>query len=289
MKKLIIAAMAIAIAAPLAAVQASPKSDLENMRSLMFKKFPGVKLAEYGNGVYAIDKVRYDEWKSMEDDFPPYEPGLETGEKLFKKYNVGKCFPKGGIGIKQDYPKFNAKSGEVETLEGELMKCLKKNGVDLKAEKLSFKKGKFAAIAAWMAYKSRGNKINVVVPNDPRAMAIYNKGREFFYAKRGQLNFSCADCHVHNPGAMLRTMKLSPVIGQTSHFPAYRKKWQGGGGNPELAGFGTLQRRYGGCNKMVRAQPLKFKGGQHPTYVALEYFHTHLSNGVPINAPGTRQ
>ena len=41
---------------------------------------------------------------------------------------------------------------------------------------------------------------------------------------------------------------------------------------------------------MVRAKPLKPKDGkQNPSYVALEYFHTYLSNGLKINAPGVRQ
>ncbi|MDH5407433.1 MAG: sulfur oxidation c-type cytochrome SoxA [Gammaproteobacteria bacterium] len=285
MKKFIIAAMAMLIAAPMVSL-ASPESDLKKLQAHMFKKFPGVPLNEYGNGVYAIDKDRRVEWEAMEE-FPPYEPAVDIGKKLFNKYKVAKCFPNKGIGIKQNYPMF--KGGKVHTLEGDLMACLKKNGVDTKKEKLKYGKGKFAAIAAYMAYTSRGKKTNVKVPAGA-ATKIYNQGKRFFYAKRGQLNFSCADCHVYNPGVMLRTMKLSPALGQTSHFPVYRKKWQGGGGNPELSGLGTVQRRYGGCNKMVRAKPLKPKDGkQHPDYVALEYFHTYMSNGIAINAPGVRQ
>jgi len=286
MKKLIIAAAALALTAPLVS-QASPQSDLNNMKKHFAKKFPGVKYQDLANGVYALDKGRRIEWESMEE-FPPYEPGVEIGKSLFKKYKVGKCFKNGGIGIKQNYPYYDGKSGKVRTLEGDLMACLKSSGIDTKKEKLKFGKGKFAAIAAYMAYTSRGKTINVKVPGG-KATKIYNNGKNFFYAKRGQLNFSCADCHVYNPGVKLRTMLLSTAIGQSTHFPVYRKKWEAGGTSP-LHGFGTIQRRYGGCNKMVRAKPLKPKGGkQHPSYVALEYFHTYLSNGLKINAPGIRQ
>lgn len=286
MKKLIIAVAALAIAAPVVS-QASPQSDLNKMKTYFAKKFPGVKYQDLANGVYALDAGRRVEWEAMEE-FPPYEPGVEIGKSLFKKYKVGKCFKNGGIGIKQNYPYYDGRSHQIRTLEGDLMACLKRNGIDTKKEKLTFGKGKFAAISAYMSYTSRGKTIHVSVPNSS-ALRIYNKGRRFFYAKRGQLNFSCADCHVYNAGKKLRTMLLSTAIGQTTHFPVYRKKWEASGTSP-LHGFGTIQRRYAGCNKMVRAKPLKPKNGkQNPSYVALEYFHTYLSNGLKINGPGVRQ
>jgi sulfur-oxidizing protein SoxA len=291
MKKLVISSIiALLGLAPAAMTMASPQDDLKKFRSYYFKKFPGVKLQEFANGIYGIDKgSRRAEWEAMEE-FPPYEPGVEIGKELFEKYNVGKCFKNGGIGIRQNYPWFDAKSGEVHTLEADIMKCLKKNGVDTKAEKIGYKKGKLAAISAYMGWTSRGKKLNVVVPNDERAMAIYNRGKHHFYAKRGQLNMSCADCHMYYAGSLARSNMLSPALGQVTHFPVYRKKWEGSpGGNPALKGFGTIQRRYGGCNKQVRAKPLKAKGKQHPEYVALEYFHTYMSNGIKVNAPGIRQ
>ena len=193
----------------------------------------------------------------------------------------------GGIGIRQNYPWFNTKTGEVHTLEADIMQCLKKNGVDVKAEKIGFKKGKLAAISAYMGYTSRGKKLNVVIPNDERALAIYNRGKHHFYAKRGQLNMACADCHMYNSGMLARSNLLSPALGHVSHFPVYRKKWESSpGGNPALAGFGTLQRRYGGCNKQVRAKPFKAQGEE---YTALEFFESYMSNGIMVNAPGVRE
>lgn len=285
MKKLVITtALALMGLAP-AMTMASPQSDLKDFRAYFFKKFPGVKLQEFADGIYGIDKGRRIEWEAMEE-FPPYEPGVEIGKELFEKYNVGKCFKNGGIGIRQNYPWFNTKTGKLHTLEADIMRCLKKNGVDVKKEKIGFKKGKLAAISAYMGYTSRGKKLNVVIPNDKRALAMYDRGKKHFYAKRGQLNFSCADCHVYAAGMLVRTNMLSPALGHVSHFPVYRKKWEGGGGNPALAGFGTIQRRYGGCNKQVRAKPFK---AQKDEYNALELFHSYMSNGIAINAPGIRQ
>lgn len=289
MKKIL---MMVAIAMGLSPIlaNASPQQDLKQLRAYYFKKFPGVKLQEYADGVYGISKERRAEWEAMEE-FPPYMPGVDIGEQLFAKYKIGSCFKKGGIGIRQNYPYFDSKSGQVRTMEGDIMACLHRNKIDTKAEKLKFGKGKFAAISAYMSYTSRGKKMNVIVPNDKRALDIYNEGKTFFYAKRGQLNFSCADCHVYLAGLNIRAMLLSPAMGQVAHTPIYRKKWENSpGGNPALKGFGTLQRRYGGCNKQVRAKPLKpVHGKQNPEYVALEYFQSYLSNGIKVNGPGIRQ
>jgi len=293
MKKIIVAATAMLIGLTPMIANASPAQDLKEFRAYFFKMNPGVKMQAYGDGIYALDDNRRGEWENIEE-FPPHEEGTDKGAALFKKYGVAKCFKRGGKGIRQNYPYFDKKSGQVRTLEGELMACLKKNGVDTKKEKLSFGKGKFAAIAAYMTSTSKGKKINVKIDPSKKSMAIYEQGKKHFYAKRGQLNFSCADCHVYNHGMMARGNLLSPALGQTSHFPVWRRSWakktaaKKGKASP-YDGFGTIQRRYGGCNKQVRAKPLKKKGAQHPEYVALEYFHTYMSNGIKVNGPATRQ
>ena len=113
-------------------------------------------------------------------------------------------------------------------------------------------------------------------------MDAYNDGKQFFYAKRGQLNLSCADCHVYNAGNFARGNVLSPLYGHVTHFPVWRGKWAKKKGD----GFGTLHRRYGGCMKQVRARPLKAQG---KTLRNLEFFHQAMSNGLEINAPGYRE
>ena len=112
MKKLLITATAFMLGAVPMITQASPASDLKNFRAYYFKKFPGVPLQDFANGIYAIDKDRRQEWEAMEE-FPPYEPALDIGKELFEKpFKNGKtyasCFKNGGIGIKQNYP---SKSG----------------------------------------------------------------------------------------------------------------------------------------------------------------------------------
>ncbi|MGD8484730.1 MAG: sulfur oxidation c-type cytochrome SoxA, partial [Thioalkalispiraceae bacterium] len=223
MKKLLIALSALSVlgGAPMVA-DASPQSDLKNFRAYFFKKFPGVKLQDYGNGIYALDESRRQEWENIEE-FPPYEEGIELGKSLFAKYKLGSCFKNGGIGIKQNYPYFDKRSGKVRTLVADIHACLKSKGVDAKKAGIKKKKGKITAILAYMAYTSRGKKGNVVIDPSPASMAIYTRGKTHFYAKRGQLNFSCADCHQYNSGMMARGNLLSPALGHTSHFPVWRR------------------------------------------------------------------
>lgn len=258
-------------------VQASPQQDLKAFRAYFIKRFPDVPLQDFTNGVYSIDKASREQWESIEE-FPPYELNIENGKRLFNTpFKNGKtyasCFPNGGIGIKQNYPYFDTKTGQVKTLEQEINECRVKNG----EKPLKWKKGKIADISAYMAFTSRGKKTNVVIPNDPAALAAYEKGKQHFYAKRGQLNMACADCHVYNAGNRVRADILSPALGHTTHFPVYRSKW---------GGLGTIHRRYGGCNKQVRFKPFK---AQSEEYRDLEYFHTYMSNGLVMNGPGARK
>ncbi len=278
MKRTMALALALVMAGGLWAVaQASPQEDLKQFREYFFNRFPGVPLSDFGNGVYSIDAASRAQWEEIEE-FPPYELAIDEGEQMFNTpFANGKtyadCFPNGGVGVRQNYPYFDSKTGTVKTLEQEINECRVKNG----EKPLKWGKGKIASVSAYMAYTSRGNKIDVKVPDEPRALDWYERGKRHYYSKRGQLNLACANCHVDSTGMMLRSELLGPALGQPTHFPIYRSKW----GN-----MGTLHRRYSGCNKQVRAKPFK---NQSDEYRALEYFHTYMSNGIEANGPGARK
>ena len=276
MKKIWIIAAAAALL-PLAA-HASPADDIETYRTYFTQKFSQAKVEDYVDGVYAIDPLRRQNWEAIEE-FPPYEPMIEDGQAMFEApFKNGKgyasCFEKGGIGIAANYPHWDKESGEVVTLPQAINACRTAND----EKPLKYKKGKIASLLAYMRYTSRGETINVEIPSDdPRALAAYEEGKTFYFARRGQLNFSCANCHFQNAGQMLRADRLSPALGHVSHFPVYRSKW---------GELGTLHRRFSGCNKQVRAKPFKAQGKE---YRNLEYFLTHMSNGLKMNGPGARQ
>jgi sulfur-oxidizing protein SoxA len=278
MKKFIMIATAVAVIGITPVVtNASPEDDLKAFRAYFLERFPNVPLEEFANGVYAIDSASREQWEAIEE-FPPYEIAIEEGEEIFNTpFKNGKtfasCFRNGGIGIRGDYPYFDNDTGRVQTLPAAINDCLVKNG----EKPLGYGKGKLASIMAYMAYTSRGQVIDVKIPHDQRAMDAYDSGKSFYYARRGQLNMSCAHCHVDNAGNQIRADILSPGLGHVSHFPVYRSKW---------GGLGTLHRRFSGCNKQVRAKPFPLQSDE---YRNLEYFLTYMSNGIHWNGPGARK
>lgn len=258
------------------AADTSPAEDLKLYRDYFSKRFPGIPMNEFGNGVYAIDKVSRDSWEAIEE-FPPYEPMIESGEAMWNKpfangKGYGSCFADDPA-QRQHFPYWDAKRKMVVTLPLALNECRVNNG----EKPLKYKKGKIADLLAYMAYESRGQKVNVTVPDDADAVAAYNAGKNFYFARRGQLNFSCASCHMESASMHVRTDTLSPALGHATGWPVYRSKW---------GELGTLHRRFGGCNKQVRAKAFKAQGKE---YRNLEYFLSYMSNGIEYNGPSARK
>lgn len=259
------------------AADTTPDEDLKAYRDYFTKRFPGVELQEFANGVYAIDEIQRANWEAIEE-FPPYEPMIDDGEAMWNKaFANGKtyadCFGDDPA-IAGKYPHWDKERKEVITLPLAINECREANG----EEPLKYKKGAIASLLAYIASKSRGQVTNVEVPtDDPDAIKAYNDGKSFYFARRGQLNFSCAHCHFESSGLNIRSDKLSPALGHTTHWPVYRSKW---------GELGTLHRRFDGCNKQVRAKPFKSQGKE---YRDLEYFLAHMSNGIELNGPGARK
>jgi len=259
------------------AVSADPESDRLALRALYEKRFPDIPLAAHSDGAYALDEAKREQWLEMED-FPPYEFTVDEGETLYDEAfanggSYGKCLGPNAPVVKQRFPKFDAASGQVVTLENVLNKCRSDNG---EAE-LDYMDQELIAVTAYIAYESRGEKIAVTVPDDPRALTAYEAGKEFFYERRGQLNFACSSCHIQMAGNMLRAERLSAALGQVTHWPAYRFKWEE---------VGSLHRRFMQCNTQVRAVP---QVSQSEDYRNLEYFMTYMSNGMELNGPSSRK
>ena len=284
MKKIVITALAACLALGATAAYASQAEDIQALRAYFKKKFPKVEFQEFQIGAYALDADKRINYEGIKE-FPPYEDFIEDGKALWNmKFKNGNsfatCFGDDVSKVRNRFPHWNARDKQVETLEGNIVKCMEANG----EKPFKLKKGKIAHLSAYIASQANGQTINVVVPDDADAQAAYEHGKHHFYAKRGQLNFSCADCHVYNSGMKARGNLLSPVMGHTTHFPVWRGKWARGSKSGD--GFGTLHRRYGGCNKQVRAKPFKAQGKE---YSDLEFFHASMSNGLEINAPDYRE
>ena len=255
-----------------------PEADRIALQNYYKSRFPNTEFADYVNGIYSVDADSREQWVELEE-FPPYEFDVEKGEELFNTaFANGKgyadCFEHGGIGIRHKYPYWNKEEGTVKTLEQEINECRVKNG----EEAFKWGKGPIAQVSAYMAWTSRDKVFDIQIPaDDPRAKAAYLEGKKFFYSKRGQLNLSCANCHLQGSNIRIRADLPSPQLGHVTHFPVFRSKW---------GELGTLHRRYSGCHKDSRSNPLK---PQAEEFRNLEYFQSYMSNGLVANGPGARK
>jgi sulfur-oxidizing protein SoxA len=271
-----LAALQLAVTESVAAGGIDPAADARAFRKFFVEKFPNVKLDDFANGPYSLNEDMRRQWEEKEQ-FPPYEFSLEAGKELFAKpfangRHYADCFPEQGIGIRQNYPRFDQKSGQVITLELALNQCREANG----EKAISYTGDDMAALTAYMAFTSRGKLFDIKIPDDSRALEAYENGKRYFYTRRGQLNFSCATCHVQHPGERLRAEVLAPALGILNAMPIYRSEW---------GGMGTTSRRFITCNSQVRGVPLE---PQAEEYRDLEYFLSYVSNGLPISGPGSR-
>lgn len=259
-----------------ATVWADPAKDLTIYQEYFKKRFPDFTPEDLSNGMYKFNEDKRTQWQEIME-FPPYEIVVEEGEGLFNKpFNNGNtyadCLENKGIGIAQTYPRFDAATGKVKNLAQELNTCRVKNG----EKPLNTLKGELIKVLAYLAETSRGKPVSIAVPDNPKALAAYEDGKRNYFTKRGPRGFACYHCHWEAAGGRIRGNELSPAVGQATHFPTYRSKW---------GAVGPIQRRYKGCMKNVGAKPLK---EDSEAMNNLEYFHTHMSNGIPMNAPGTR-
>ena len=285
MRAILFPAVAALVSGTLACIAASalaapdkvdPAADAKAFQKYFTDKFPKVKLSDFVNGPYSMNEDMRKQWEEKEE-FPPYEFALEAGKEMFgKPFKNGKtyadCFANGGIGIRQNYPYFDQKEGKVVTLELALNRCREANG----EAPYSYVKDEMASLTAYMAFTSRGKPMDIKIPNDPRALEAYENGKRYFYTRRGQLNFSCATCHVQSPGEHIRAEVLAPALGILNAMPIYRSEW---------ASMGTISRRFTSCNSQTRAVPLE---PQSDEYRDVEYFLSYVANGLPIAGPGAR-
>ncbi|AWM10165.2 sulfur oxidation c-type cytochrome SoxA [Bradyrhizobium symbiodeficiens] len=271
-----LAAFALTSPRVVAADKVDPVADAKAFQSFFFQKFPDVKHEDFVNGPYSMNADMKRQWQEKEE-FPPYEFALDAGKEMFATpFKNGKtyadCFPNGGVGVRQNYPYFDEKEGKVVTLELALNRCREANG----EQPYSYVKDEMASLTAYMAFTSRGKPMDIRIPDDPRALAAFENGKRYFYTRRGQMNFSCASCHVQSPGERIRAEVLAPALGILNAMPIYRSEW---------SGMGTISRRFVTCNSQTRAVPLE---PQSDEYRDVEYFLSYVANGLPISGPGAR-
>ncbi len=152
-KLLLLGVLALGTAYPVrAADTVDPNAEFKAFRDYFTGRFPKVPLDDFVNGPYSMDEGLRKQWKEIEE-FPPYEFAVDKGKELFAKpfangKTYGDCFPDQGVGIRQNYPYFDTKSGQVITLELALNRCREGNG----EKPLDYVKDDMAALTAYMAF-----------------------------------------------------------------------------------------------------------------------------------------
>lgn len=141
-----------------------------------------------------------------------------------------------------------------------------------KAKPFKYESRELLSITAFVRNQSKGKPIRVKV--DGIAKPFFEKGKAFYYKRRGQLDLACSNCHEDNYGKYIRSNLLSQ--GHANGFPTYRLKWQG---------LGSLHRRFRGCNKQVRAKPYAYGADD---YVNLELYLNWRGSGLEVETPAVR-
>ena len=278
MRAALIALLGAGLVLGLGVARGAPENDLKAFQDFYTERFPDTPFEDFANGLYSIDESRRGEWEQMEE-FPPYEFDIDEGEELFHQpFANGKgyadCFPDYESGVRQNYPHWDPERGEVVTMELAINLCREQHD----EKPLKYYRGPLAQISAYLAYLSRGNVIDVKVPARRSASARRLRGGQaalLLETRTAQLLLRLVFTSTPSAGSCGPEL-IGPALGQVSHFPVFRKAWR------EIT---TLHRSYAACSRQLRASSF---GPQSREYRNLEFFHTYMSNGIPLNGPGSR-
>jgi sulfur-oxidizing protein SoxA len=173
-------------------------------------------------------------------------------------------------GVATRYPMLNEAGSELVNLE---LRINAERRDRMQAPAFTYESADMLALTAYVAHQSRGQRI--VVNIDDKLQPFFEKGREFYFQRRGQLDISCAQCHDALVGSRLRGDVISQ--GQVNGFPIYRVSWQA---------MASRHRLFAWCNTSVRAEPFALGSEE---YLNLELFMAWRSRGLSIETPAVRR
>lgn len=174
-------------------------------------------------------------------------------------------------GIGASYPKWNEDEGKPLNVELQINKCRVEN---MGAEPYKFDQREQKALTAFIKHQSLGMPVKLdLAAGDMQSW--WDRGKEAYYTRRGQLNFACASCHEGATGSYIRADHLSQ--GQANGFPTYRFR------NGDLV---SLHNRFRGCIRDTRAE---FPDAFSDELIALEVYVTWRGTGLSVETPAVRQ
>lgn len=173
-------------------------------------------------------------------------------------------------GVGTLYPKYSAKKKKLTSLEHVINICREEQ---MKAKPFKWESKELLGLTAYVKMQSRGMPMNVAI--DGPAQVFFERGRDFYYQRRGQQDLACASCHEDLHDVHIRAEKLSQ--GMNNGFPTYRLKNQG---------MLSFQKRIQGCNQNIRAEP--YSPGSDE-YTNLELYVAWRARGLPVETPSVRK
>jgi sulfur-oxidizing protein SoxA len=171
-------------------------------------------------------------------------------------------------GVATRYPRVDA--GRVVNLEERINLCRERHQ---QAQRLEYESDDLLGLTALVAHQSRGERVAVTI--DESSRASFERGRDQYHKRIGQMNLACAHCHDRNWGRRLLGETISQ--GHGNAYPTYRLEWQKAG---------SLQRRLRACYFGLRAEMPAF-GAQE--LLELELYLAWRGSGLPVETPGVRR
>ncbi|MHA7776751.1 sulfur oxidation c-type cytochrome SoxA [Roseibium sp. M-1] len=225
---------------------------------------------------------RTDETRELEaDSFA--NPGMlyvERGQEIWNTVegDAGKscasCHGDGAEFLKDigaNYPKWNADAGKPFNIELQIDQCREKN---MQAKPYKFDAADQKALTTFIKHQSLGTPMAVDL-TEGDMQAWWDKGKELYYTRTGQLNLACANCHEDYNGMYIRADHLSQ--GNVNGFPTYRLK------QSEMV---SLHNRFRGCIRDTRGA---FPAAFSDDLMALEVYVTWRGSGLGVETPAVRQ
>lgn len=168
------------------------------------------------------------------------------------------------------YPRHDGALGRVTDLAGRIDACDRayRGGQGLARESAAL-----LELETFVANRSRG--MALAVSAEGAARDTWEKGRDLYFTRIGQLNLACTHCHDARWGRTLLAESISQ--GHPTGWPAYRLEWQA---------LGSLHRRLRACFFGVRAEQ---PAAGSEDLVALEIYLATRAKGLAVEAPGVRR
>lgn len=169
------------------------------------------------------------------------------------------------------YPKWDAKANKPLNIELQIDKCRTEN---MGAEAYKFDAEEQVALTTYIKHQSLGTPVSVDLKQGAM-QSWWDKGKDLYYTRMGQLNLSCSNCHENSMGKFIRADHLSQ--GQVNGFPTYRFS------APSMV---SLHNRFRGCIRDTRAEMPKAFSDE---LMALEVYVTWRGLGLSVETPAVRQ